>query len=246
MDRAGLDSLRARVRAIEGGGVDFGRAVARLGPPLDAALPWGGLPYRALHEIGGLAATSAVAGFARRFLARGGGAGLVPQRQGRGRAGRALWPGPRPVRPRARAADPGALRRRGRGAVVVRGGAALPRRRLRRGRDRPARPAGQPPAAARGRGRRRRRAGAAARARPLPNAALTRWRAEPLADRRRFLAADPVAGQGWCPGVWTVRWDERALAFAPTTGEGRNDTGATGAVAGDASQQSRTRVAGAG
>ena len=60
------------MRAIEGGGVDFGRAVARLGQPLDAALPWGGLPYRALHEVGGLAATSAVAGFASRFLARGG------------------------------------------------------------------------------------------------------------------------------------------------------------------------------
>ena len=72
MDRAELDSLRARVRAIEGGGVDFGREVARLGQPLDAALPWGGLPYRALHEVGGLAATSTVAAFARRFLARGG------------------------------------------------------------------------------------------------------------------------------------------------------------------------------
>ena len=60
--RAGLDSLRARVRAIEDGGVAFGREVARLGPPLDEALPWGGLPYRALHEVGGLAATSAVAG----------------------------------------------------------------------------------------------------------------------------------------------------------------------------------------
>ena len=58
-DAAALESLRARVRAIEGGGVDFGRAVARLGEPLDAALSWGGLPYRALHEISGLAATSA-------------------------------------------------------------------------------------------------------------------------------------------------------------------------------------------
>src|SRR3954447_20531842 len=64
MGRAGLDSLRARARAIEGGGVYFGREVARLGRPLDAALPWGGLPYRALHEVGGLAATSAVAGVA--------------------------------------------------------------------------------------------------------------------------------------------------------------------------------------
>ena len=67
-----LEELRARVRALEGGGVDFGRAVARLGQPLDAGLPWGGLPYRALHEVGGSAATSAVAAFARHFLARGG------------------------------------------------------------------------------------------------------------------------------------------------------------------------------
>src|SRR5262245_44174694 len=71
-ERAGLDALRAQVRTIEGGGVDFGRAVACLGEPVDAALPWGGLPYRALHEVSGLAATSAVAGFACRFLARGG------------------------------------------------------------------------------------------------------------------------------------------------------------------------------
>src|SRR4051795_8811264 len=75
MDRAGLDSLRARVRAIEGGGVDFGREVARLGPPLDAALPWGGLPYRALHEVGGVAAPRAAAGGAPPFPARGGGRG---------------------------------------------------------------------------------------------------------------------------------------------------------------------------
>ena len=69
---AGLNELRARVRAIEGGGLDFGRAAARLGQLLDAGLPWGGLPYRSLHEVGGLAATSAVAAFARRFLERGG------------------------------------------------------------------------------------------------------------------------------------------------------------------------------
>lgn len=67
-----LESLRARVRAIEGGGIDVGRMVARLGGPLDAALPWGGLPYRALHEVTGSVATGCVAGLAARALRRGG------------------------------------------------------------------------------------------------------------------------------------------------------------------------------
>ena len=51
---------------------------------------------------------------------------------------------------------------------------------------------------------------------PAPNAALTRWRAEPVA------AVDGIfwrlilwRAKGGAPGVWTVRWDERALSFAP-------------------------------
>jgi protein ImuA len=52
---------------------------------------------------------------------------------------------------------------------------------------------------------------------PSPNAALTRWRAEPL------VAMDGIAwrlvlwrAKGGVPGVWPVRWDERTLSFAST------------------------------
>ena len=245
--QAGLDELRAQVRALEGGGVDFGRTVACLGPPLDAGLPWGGLPYRALHEVGGAAATSAVAAFASRFLARGGAliwcrnarvAGELGELYGPGLARFGLSP-ERVILVQCRDEDEvlwsfeEALRCRGVACTVAEIGRLdlLLSRRLQL-------------AVEAGGG-----AGLVLRpeADPAPNAALTRWRAEPLA------AADGIfwrlilwRARGGAPGVWTVRWDERALAFAPTTGEGRNDTGATGAVAGDASQRSRTRVAGAG
>ena len=68
----GLDSLRARVRAIEGGGVPLERAVARLGDGLDRHLPWAGLPFGALHEIAGPARTAMALAFAKAFLARPG------------------------------------------------------------------------------------------------------------------------------------------------------------------------------
>jgi protein ImuA len=67
-----LGKLRARVRALEGGGTGLGREVARLGPALDPDLPWGGLPRAALHEVGGAAADTVALGLARAFLARGG------------------------------------------------------------------------------------------------------------------------------------------------------------------------------
>ena len=144
------------------------------------------------------------------------GAGLVAPCQGRGPAGRALRPGLGPVRARARAADRGAMRRRGRGAVVVRGGAALPRRRLRRGRDRPARSPGSA-----GRLQLAVEAGGGAglvlrpEPDPPPNAALTRWRAEPLVRiDGLFWRLILWRAKGGAPGVWTVRWDERALSFA--------------------------------
>ena len=218
-DRAGLESLRARVRAIEGGGVDFGREVARLGPPLDAALPWGGLPYRALHEVGGLAATSAVAGFARRFLARGRAlvwcrnakvAAELGELYGPGLARFGLGPERLIV---AQCADEGevlwsfeeALRCRGVACAVAEIGRLdlLVSRRLQL-------------AVEAGGG-----AGLVLRPEPdaLPNAALTRWRAEPLA------AADGIfwrlilwRAKGGAPGVWPVRWDERSLSFAPAGG----------------------------
>ena len=216
MDRAELDSLRARVRAIEGGGVDFGREVARLGPPLDAALPWGGLPYRALHEVGGLAATSTVAAFACRFLARGG--ALVWSRNARVAAELGELYGPGLARfglgPErlivVRCADEGevlwsfeeALRCRGVACAV----AEIDRldlvasRRLQL-------------AVEAGGG-----AGLVLRPEPdaLPNAALTRWRAEPLARVDGiFWRLILWRARGGAPGVWPVRWDERALAFAP-------------------------------
>lgn len=212
---AGLDVLRAQVRAIEGGGVDFGRVVATLGQPMDAGLPWGGLPYRALHEVSGLAATSAVAAFARRLLARGG--ALIWCRHARvaDESGELYGPGlarfglaPERVIV-ARCADEGevlwsfeeALRCRGVACAVAEIGRLdlLVSRRLQL-------------AVEAGGG-----AGLVLRTEPepAPNAALTRWRAEPIA------AADGIfwrlilwRAKGGAPGVWTVRWDERALAFA--------------------------------
>ena len=214
-DTARLDGLRAQVRAIEGGGVDFGRAVARLGQPLDAALPWGGLPYRALHEVGGLAATSAVAGFASRFLARGGAlvwcrnarvAAELGELYGPGLARFGLGPERLIV---VRCSDEGevlwsfeeALRCRGVACAV----AEVDRLDLLASLYRHADVESM-------------RAGLVLRPEvdPAPNAALTRWRAEPVA------AVDGIfwrlilwRAKGGAPGVWTVRWDERALSFAP-------------------------------
>ncbi len=215
-ERAGLDALRAQVRAIEGGEVDFGRAVASLGQPVDAGLPWGGLPYRALHEVSGLAATSAVAAFARRFLSRGGAliwcrnarvADELGEIYGPGLARFGLEPDRVIV---VRCADEGevlwsfeeALRCHGVACAVAEIGRLdlLVSRRLQL-------------AVEAGGG-----AGLVLRAEPdsTPNAALTRWRAEPIA------AADGIfwrlilwRAKGGAPGVWTVRWDERALALAP-------------------------------
>ena len=215
-DRTSLDELRAQVRAIEGGGVDFGRVVAPLGQPLDAALPWGGLPYRALHEVGGLAATGAVAGFASRFLARGGAlvwcrnarvAAELGELYGPGLARFGLLPERLIV---VRCADEGevlwafeeALRCRGVACAVAEVDRLdlLASRRLQL-------------AVEAGGG-----AGLVLRpeADPSPNAALTRWRAEPLpvvdgTSWRLIL----WRARGGAPGVWSVRWDERALAFAP-------------------------------
>ena len=214
-DTARLDGLRAQVRALEGGGVDFGRTVARLGEPLDAALPWGGLPYRALHEVGGLAATSAVAGFASRFLGRGG--ALVWCRNARVAAELGELYGPGLARfglgPERLivvcCADEDevlwsfeeALRCRGVACAVAEIGRLdlLASRRLQL-------------AVEAGGG-----AGLVLRpyADPAPNAALTRWRAEPVAR------VDGVywrlilwRARGGAPGVWAVRWDEQAQSFA--------------------------------
>jgi protein ImuA len=211
-----LDGLRARVQAIEGGGVNFGRTVARLGKPLDSALPWGGLPYRALHEVSGLAATSTVAGFARRFLAREGAlvwcrnarmASELGELYGPGLARFGLGPERLIL---VRCADEGevlwsfaeALRCRGVACAVAEIDRLdlLASRRLQL-------------AVEAGGG-----VGLVLRPEPdpSPNSALTRWRAEPVA------AVDGIfwrlilwRAKGGAPGVWTVRWDEQALSFAP-------------------------------
>lgn len=217
-ERAGLDALRAQVRAIESGGVDFGRAVASLGQPVDAGLPWGGLPYRALHEVSGLAATSAVAAFARRFLSRGGAlvwcrsalvADELGELYGPGLARFGLEPDQVIV---ARCADEGevlwsfeeALRCRGVACAVAEIGRLdlLVSRRLQL-------------AVEAGGG-----AGLVLRAEPdpAPNAALTRWRAKPLvATDGIFWRLILWRARGGAPGVWTVRWDEQALMLAPLT-----------------------------
>lgn len=211
-----LERLRAQVRAIEGGGMAFGREAASLGEAaIDTALPWGGLPYRALHEVSGLAATSAVAALARRFLRRGGSLvwcrdteltpelgelygpglarfGLSPERvvvvQARGEA-EVAW------------AFEEALRCRGVACAVAEIGRLdlLTSRRLQL-------------AVETGGG-----AGLVLRPElePSPNAALTRWRAEPVpAAHGIFWRLSLWRIKGGAPGVWTVRWDEQALSFA--------------------------------
>jgi protein ImuA len=215
IEAAVLDQLRARVRAIEGGGVGFGREVARLGEALDGGLPWGGLPRRALHEVSGLAATSAIAAFARRFLARGGSlvwcrnarlAGELGELYGPGLARFGLTP-ERVIVVQARDeaevlwSFEEALRCRGVACAVAEIDKLdlLTSRRLQL-------------AVETGGG-----AGLVLRPEPdpSPNAALTRWRAEPVG------AADGIfwrlvlwRARGGAPGVWTVRWDEQALSFA--------------------------------
>jgi protein ImuA len=228
---AKLDELRARVRALEGGGIAFGREVARLGGPLDRDLPWGGLPCRALHEVSGLAATSATAAFARRFLARGGAlvwcrnarlTGELGELHGPGLARFGLAPSQVIV---VQAEDTAevlwsfaeALRCRGVACAVAEIGRLdlVLSRRLQL-------------AVEAGGG-----AGLVLRPEPdpTPNAALTRWRAEPVP------AADGVfwrlvlwRARGAAPGVWTVRWDEPTLSFALAVGMADRPLAARGAA----------------
>ena len=102
-----LGELRARVAAIERAGPAAVAAaggaggVCSLGDPvLDGALPWGGLPQGALHEVAGQGvAASAAAGFAAALAARL--AGHVPGLEGQaghvpgldGQAGHVPGPG---------------------------------------------------------------------------------------------------------------------------------------------------------
>lgn len=222
-DAATLEALRARVRALEGGGVDFGRAVVQLGEPLDSALPWGGLPCRALHEISGLAATSLVAAFARRSLARG--SGLVWCRDARVAAELGELYGPGLARfgigPErlilVRCADATevlwsfeeALRCRGVACAVAEIGRLdlLASRRLQL-------------AAEAGGG-----IGLVLRPEPdpSPNAALTRWHAEPLASVDAMLWRVILwRVKGGASGVWPLRWVEQTMGFAPIMSDSKD------------------------
>jgi protein ImuA len=214
-----IEGLRARVRAIEGGS-GLGRAVVPLGAPLDAALPWGGLPAAALHEVAGAAAGSFVAALAGRLAAARGALVWCQTAASERRLGALYGPGlaafgidwRRLVLVRARDgrealwAMEEALRSPAVACTIAesdRLDLVMSRRLM---------------LAAEAGG------GAGLVLRPgapdvAPNAALTRWHAEPLAPRD--LAGS--GGLGWrlslwrcrggAPGHWKVVWDERALAF---------------------------------
>jgi len=80
--RAGLDRLRARVRAIEGGDRLAGGGIPLGVPAVDGALPGGGLAAGALHQLAaGDPAAGAATGFAAFLLGR----------LARSRAGPVLW-----------------------------------------------------------------------------------------------------------------------------------------------------------
>lgn len=212
---AWLDGLRAKVRAIEGGGTELGREVAQLGPALDGSLPWHGLPRRAVHEVGGEAASSFAAALAGRFMTGGGALVWCQTATSEHRLGTLYGPGLVPFGldwrriVLVRAADERevlwAVEESLRSPAVACAVAELGRvdlltsRRLQL-------------AAESGRG-----AGIVLRVGmvdPAPNAALTRWRAEPLPG------ADGIAWRltlwrckGGAPGTWTVSWHERTLTF---------------------------------
>ena len=65
-DPALIAALRARIRRIEGFAAGDGARPLPLGDAIDGALPWGGLPRAALHEVTG----DAAAGFCATLAAR--------------------------------------------------------------------------------------------------------------------------------------------------------------------------------
>ena len=231
-----LAGLRARIRAIEGGGTALGREVARLGPALDGDLPWGGLPAAALHEIGGPAASAAAIAFARRCLERPGallwcrsdrlgtlhgelyGPGLRPYGIDPARLLIVRAPGER----QALWAFEEALRSPAVACAVAEIGRLdlLTSRRLQL-------------AAETGGG-----TGLALRhgpPDPAPNAALTRWLATPLPsgmDDGLHLRLELWRIKGGAAGSWEVTWDEQTLAFALAAGLADRADGARRQTAG--------------
>lgn len=67
---ATLAALRARIGALEGGGVGRWGSVALGAAEIDSALPWGGAACGALHEIGAADMSGAAIGFCVRLVAR--------------------------------------------------------------------------------------------------------------------------------------------------------------------------------
>jgi protein ImuA len=231
---AALRELRAKVRAIEGGGVAVRREAARLGAGLDDALPWGGLPFGCLHEVGGPAASAAAAAFARRLAGEQGALVWCLSERGVQERGGLYGPGlhrygldpPRLLIVKARDAREvlwafaEALACPALACVV----AELDRLDLLESR--------RLQLAAETGGT----AGIALRPGepdPMPNAALTRWRASPSpAAGPLGLRLELWRAKGTPPGSWTVVWDERTLAFALAPGMADRADGAQRAAAG--------------
>lgn len=202
-------------------GVSLRRQPATLGGPLDAFLPWRGLPYRALHEVSGLAGTNAVAAMARRCLRRGGSLVWCRDRRLAGELGKldggtldrfGLTPERVTVteatgETETAAAFAEALRCRSVACAIVEVGRLelATSRRLQH-------------AAESGGG------GVGLLLRPdlewEPSAALTRWHATPFPSGGSFQWKLVLwHARGGAPGVGRVRWDDRVLAFAPADGD---------------------------
>lgn len=220
-DAATLAALRAEIRRLEGGGAGFGVPVADLGhAAIDRHLPWGGLPFAALHEVQGSLADGLAAALACRLLQAGRGALVwcadadLLHRQGRlygpglarfgvgperlllvtGRTAEAvLWAAHEVLRSSAVACV----------VVELAGLDLLAGRRL------------QLAAEAGGAACLIRRFGQQGDA---PSAAVTRWRAEPFFlddnNAHRCWSLDLWRVKGGAPGHWLVRWDEPTLSFA--------------------------------
>ena len=216
-DPSTLAALRARIRGLAGGGSCFSATVATLGDPaIDAALPWGGLPLGALHEVRGGLASGFTACLAGRFLQHPGALvwcadAALTRRQGR------LY-GPGLARFGIDAARLTLVHGRGQREVLwaaheaLRSAAVtcvvmelealdlLAGRRL------------QLAAEAGGTAGLLLRFG---RADEAPSAAVTRWRAEPcFLDSDRCWSLDLWRVKGGAPGHWLVRYHDQTLSLA--------------------------------
>ncbi len=220
-DPSTLAALRARIRGLAGGGAGFAAAVATLGEPaIDAALPWGGLPLGALHEVRGGVASGFTACLAGRCLRHPGALVWCTDAALERRQGRLYGPGlarfgidaARLILVRCRGqrevlwAAHEALRSAAVAGVVLELEALdlLAGRRL------------QLAAEAGGTAGLVLRFG---RADQAPSAAVTRWRAEPSrhdADPhdRRCWSLELWRVKGGMPDHWLVRWDDQTLSLA--------------------------------